>query len=140
MFDSMGITSNDSTWLDAAEQHLTRELAGDHTVAVVVDAPSGGLAGCGVIEIHQRIPSPSNPRGRIGYLSTVSTDPAWQRRGIATTVLARLIAEAEHRAIPRIELHATPDGIDLYRASGFVDRRGGREMRRDTGPIHLSRL
>lgn len=130
MFHAMGVTSIDSTWLVPAEQHLTRAIASDHTVAVVVDAPRGGLAGCGVIEFQQRIPSPSNPTGRTGYVSTVSTDPDWRHRGIARAVLVRLLAEAEHRATGRVELHATPDGIDLYRTAGFVELETGREMRR----------
>jgi hypothetical protein len=40
-----------------------------------------------------------------------------------------LLDEAEARGVQRVELHATAEGIGLYRAFGFAERDGGVEMR-----------
>jgi GNAT superfamily N-acetyltransferase len=82
-----------------------------------------------VIEFQQRIPSPWNPTGTSAYISTMSTDVPWRRRGFARAVVERLVAEARHRHVQRVELHATPDAAPLYRSIGFTTRVGGNEMR-----------
>lgn len=129
MFEAMGIVTAGEAWRVSAEGHLQRVLAEDEVVAVVVDAPDGGLAASGVIEFQQRIPSPGTPSGQAAYVSNMSTDPRWRRRGLARAILADLLAEARRREVDRIELHATAEGIGLYRSVGFVTRTGGPEMR-----------
>ena len=125
MFDAMGIDTAGEAWRVSAELHLQKVLAEGDVVAAVVDAPGGGLAAGGVIEFQERIPSPVNPSGRAAYVSNVSTDVVWRRRGFARAVLAELLSEARRRRVDRIELHATEDGIGLYRSVGFVPRTGG---------------
>jgi ribosomal protein S18 acetylase RimI-like enzyme len=130
MFDAMGIDAAGAAWRASAERHLQKVLSGGDVMAVVVDAPGGGLAAGGVIEFQERIPSPGNPSGLFAYVSSMSTDLAWRRRGLARTVLAELLAEARRRGVDRIELHATADGMGLYRSVGFEPREGGgAEMR-----------
>ena len=90
MFASMGFAGSDERWLEAAERHFDETLAGTDVVGVVVDCGSG-LASCGVIEFQQRIPSPFNVMGTHAYISTMSTDVAWRRRGCARAVLGELL-------------------------------------------------
>ena len=61
----------------------------------------------------------------------MSTDVRWRRRGLARAVLSRLLEEAGHRRVARVELHATPDGVGLYTSLGFVPRPGGPELTLD---------
>ncbi len=129
MFEAMGIDTTGETWRASAERHLQEVLAGDEVVAAVVDAPGGGLAASGVIEFLQWIPSPSSPFGRAAYISNMSTDHAWRRRGLARAILAVLLAEARRRDVERVELHATSEGIGLYQSVGFVPREGNPAMR-----------
>jgi GNAT superfamily N-acetyltransferase len=130
MFDAMGIDTAGEAWRASAELHLQKVLAEGDVVAAVVDAPGGRLAAGGVIEFQERIPSPGNPSGRGAYVSNMSTDVPWRRRGYARAVLAELLREARRRGVDRIELHATEDGSRLYRSAGFVPRSGGgAEMR-----------
>jgi hypothetical protein len=42
-----------------------------------------------------------------------------------------LLAEARRRSVERVELHATAEGIGLYRSVGFVTRERNPEMRLD---------
>jgi len=132
MFVSMGIVADGPDWQAAAIDRFETGLAGPDLVGAAVDAPGGGLAGCGVIEFEQQIPSPANPTGRVGYLSNMSTDTPWRRCGIARAILCELLDEADRRGVRRVELHATRDGIDLYRSVGFAERTGGVQMRRDS--------
>jgi GNAT superfamily N-acetyltransferase len=131
MFESMDVVDGDAGWMAAAEEHLRRALAGGDLVGAVVDAAAGVMAACGVIELQQRIPSPMNPSGASAYISTMSTDLDWRRRGLARAVLTELLLEARRRGVRRVELHATPAGAPLYRAVGFASRAGGDEMRLD---------
>ena len=62
-------------------------------------------------------------------MSNIATDAAWRRSGLARAITRALLADAQERGIGRIELHATPDGIGLYRSLGFVERGGKPEMR-----------
>ena len=133
MFESMLIDTSAPGWAAAAEAHLRAALAGDGVVGVVVDAEDGRLAASGVIELLTRIPSPFNPSGRVAYISTMSTDLPWRRRGLGRAVLARLLAEARVREVRRVELHATPDGAALYEPVGFTPRDAGLEMRLELG-------
>ncbi|MGH8982170.1 MAG: GNAT family N-acetyltransferase, partial [Acidimicrobiales bacterium] len=101
--------------------------AGGHIVGAVVDAPEpGGLAASCLAELAWRIPSPTRPAAPQAYVSSVSTDPRWRRRGFARAALALLLAELGDRGVRRVELHATPDGTALYESLGFVPRTGGK--------------
>lgn len=93
-----------------------------HRKAPVLPAPA-------LAELSQRIPSPTNPSGVTAYLSSFSTDPRWRRRGMARRVLQLMLDRLLQDGVERVELHATADGLPLYRSFGFVDRQGGREMR-----------
>ena len=129
MFEAVAPLPVSNEWADRATDHFRRELAGDGLVGAVVEAADGRLASCGVIRFDRLIPSPSNPSGRLAYISSMCTDYPYRRRGLARQVLARLLDEAFARGIERIELHAAPDGVTLYRSAGFVERVGGTEMR-----------
>lgn len=132
MFESMGLAADSAEWLAAAEQHLRNALTGAAVLAVVIDDPDRrGLAASGIIEFHQRIPSPVNPTGRLAHISSMSTDVQWRRRGLARAVLSRLLEEARRRRVARVELHATPDGLGLYTSVGFVSGPGGPELSLD---------
>lgn len=130
MFESMGVDALGSGWRSACLAHLRERLEDGRLLGALVEAPDGsGLASSGVAELSRTIPSPSNPSGLCAYLSSLSTDPRWRRRGMARRVLQMILYRLEQDGVGRIELHATEDGMPLYRSVGFVDRQGGREMR-----------
>jgi len=96
----------------------------------VVDAPDGdGLAASGVIELSREIPSPRAPRGTNAYISTVSTDPRWRRRGMAAAIMDALIGVAREAGTDNVDLHATAEGRPLYERLGFVERLGNPALR-----------
>jgi GNAT superfamily N-acetyltransferase len=81
----------------------------------------------------QRLPGPSTPSGRWGYVQWMVTDPDYRRRGLARAVFAAILGWLEERGVTNVELHATVSGEPLYRSFGFTDafspelRRIGRE-------------
>lgn len=115
-------------WTDQTIARLARWLGdpdGADTAVFVVDAPGGEeLAASAIGTIDQRLPSPRNPSGTIGYVYGVSTDPRWQRRGYSRAAMTALLDWYGRRGVTRIDLHASEFGEGLYRELGFTDGRG----------------
>lgn len=59
--------------------------------------------------------------GRYGYISNMYTVPKARRNGISTELVKRLVEEAKILNIDILNLHATKDGIQMYRRFGFTD-------------------
>lgn len=94
--------------------------------AFVTDAPDepGVLAASSVGVIQQRLPGPSNPSGMTGYILSVATDPRFRRQGHARAVVTATLEWLRGCGIPRVDLHASDDGEQLYRELGFHEPRG----------------
>ena len=60
------------------------------------------------------------PSGKIGLLSSMFTEPAYRRRGIARELLARVIEEAKAYGCGAVQITASDMGVLLYRSFGFV--------------------
>jgi ribosomal protein S18 acetylase RimI-like enzyme len=129
MFEAMGRDTSSAAWRAACAAHFRTGLSGGgHLAGIVVEDAGGGLAACGIIEFVDRIPSPHSPSGRWAYISTISTDPAHRRRGMAAAVMDGLLGPAHARRLDRVELHATELGRPLYERLGFRLREGAPEM------------
>jgi GNAT superfamily N-acetyltransferase len=59
--------------------------------------------------------------GRLGYVLNFYTIPEARREGIGTGLLEELIKEARFLGIKYLHLHASEDGIGIYRKAGFVE-------------------
>lgn len=133
MYQEMGMDASDNEWRRAAAEHLRRRL-GDDVMVFVVEDPmhSGHLAATGAGSIAARLPGPTNPSARVGYIQWISTDLAWRRRGLARAITVALIDWFGEQQVPAVELHATPEGEPLYRALGFDQGANpGRRIRLD---------
>ncbi|MBR3017248.1 MAG: GNAT family N-acetyltransferase [Clostridia bacterium] len=60
------------------------------------------------------------PNGRIGLLSSMFTDPAYRRRGIAKELLRRVVDEARAYGCGTVQITASDMGVLLYTDFGFV--------------------
>lgn len=88
--------------------------------AFVVDRPDApGLAACAIGVIDSRLPAPHNPCGETGYVLSVSTDPAYRRRGYSRACMRGLLDWFSERGITRVMLNASADGQPLYTELGF---------------------
>ena len=59
------------------------------------------------------------PSGRIGLLSSMFTDKAYRRRGIARELLSRVVNEAKQRGCGVVQITASDMGVLLYTDFGF---------------------
>jgi len=59
--------------------------------------------------------------GKLGYLLNFYTIPEARRKGIGTRLLNELIKEAKSLGLKNLRLHASKDGINIYRKAGFVE-------------------
>lgn len=109
-------------WRERCEAMLAERLAVDEDFAAfVVDGPDGVPVSSGVGWIVQHLPSPHNPHGRRGHISTMSTLPEFRGRGYARAIVAALLDWMAAQGVTRVELRASSMGEPLYRSLGFTD-------------------
>ncbi|GAB3966928.1 hypothetical protein GCM10029978_033160 [Actinoallomurus acanthiterrae] len=87
----------------------------------VIGPPGGTLAACGAAWLTEHLPGPTTPDGRRGYIGFMCTRPSARRRGHGGRILGSLIEWLTTRGVARLELHASPDGLEMYRRSGFSE-------------------
>lgn len=80
-----------------------------------------------------RIEKPANTHfinGKTAVLMNVYTKEEYRRRGLASKILQKIIADARAEGVTCIDLSATRMGKPLYLKNGFVERgNGSTEMR-----------
>jgi GNAT superfamily N-acetyltransferase len=110
-------------WQAQALEDFRSGLGAGRITAFVVDADEPGrLAACVVGVVEHRVASPTNPSGRIGYVFSVATDPAYRRRGYSRACMQRLLGWYRQNTITRVDLMASREGEPLYASLGFVRR------------------
>ena len=62
------------------------------------------------------------PTGRVGLLSSMYTDPAHRRRGIAKELLRHVVEEAREYGCGSVQITASDMGVLLYTDFGFLRR------------------
>lgn len=60
------------------------------------------------------------PSGKMGLLSSMFTNPAYRRKGIARELLSRVIADARDYGCGTIQITASDMGVKLYTDFGFI--------------------
>ncbi|MGZ0149995.1 GNAT family N-acetyltransferase [Kribbella sp. WER1] len=125
MLSAMGadVGGPDAPWRIEAREWFAGQLASPETFAayVVEDSNAGVVAGAAG-NVHAHPPGPRDASTVRGHLYNVSTHPDFRRRGLAKACVAALVDWfRDETAVGQIELHATDDGIDLYRGLGFIE-------------------
>jgi GNAT superfamily N-acetyltransferase len=59
--------------------------------------------------------------GELGYILNMYTVPEARRNGIGTRLLQELIREAKSRGLKHLHLHASKEGMSIYRKAGFTE-------------------
>ena len=59
--------------------------------------------------------------GRLGYILNMYTVPEARRKGICTRLLKELMKEAKALGLKYLHLHASEDGINIYKKAGFIE-------------------
>ena len=104
--------------------YLRRRL--DRELFVYTAREDGEILACAWLLEVEKPASPAFPTGKTGLVMNVYTKPAYRRQGLASRLIAALLAEAREMGIDPVELKATDAGYPVYRKAGF----------RDTAMIH----
>jgi GNAT superfamily N-acetyltransferase len=88
------------------------------------DAPDKVIAGVGV-HLRRVLPHPMENAagfadGRHGIIVNVFTEPEWRRKGLAATLLKRIIDWAREQQLDELILHSSTEGRPLYERLGFI--------------------
>lgn len=78
------------------------------------------IAGTSGMSFVERPPHFGCPNGRMGILSSMYTDRAYRRRGIARELLGRVVEEARKYGCGAVQITASDMGVYLYTDFGFV--------------------
>jgi GNAT superfamily N-acetyltransferase len=126
MIDSMGSAggSGPADWHARSLPTLRERLAAEdgEFAAFVVDSPDrpGTLAALVAGTVEYRIGRAGNPRGRVGHVFSVATDPDARRRGYARACMQELLAWFRARGAGHVLLNASPQAEPLYASLGFT--------------------
>ncbi|MET9448599.1 GNAT family N-acetyltransferase [Streptomyces cinerochromogenes] len=90
--------------------------------AFVVEHPGrpGALAALVAGTVEYRIGKAGNPRGRVGHVFSVATDPDARRRGYARACMEELLDWFRARGVGHVLLNASPEAEPLYASLGFT--------------------
>ena len=78
------------------------------------------IVGTSGMSFVEKPPYFGRPTGRVGLLSSMYTDPAYRRRGIAKELLRRVVEEAREYGCGSVQITASDMGVLLYTDFGFV--------------------
>ena len=103
----------------ALEDYYQRHLADDTFISwLAVDGDRiGGTSGMSIVE---KPPYFGCPTGKIGLLSSMYTEKAYRRQGIAKELLYRVVEEARMRGCGAVQITASDMGVLLYSNFGFT--------------------
>lgn len=121
---SVAAAESDTGWHAESLSVVRRKLADPDSdfAAFVVDRPDrpGKLAALVVGTLDYRIGRAGNPRGVIGHVFSVATDPDQRRRGYARAGMEVLLDWFRERGAGSVELNASAEAEPLYASLGFV--------------------
>ena len=103
----------------ALRDYYVRHLA-DCTFVAWLALDGNAIVGTGGMSFVEKPPYFGCPNGRIGLLSSMFTDPAYRRRGIAKELLRRVVDEARAYGCGTVQITASDMGVPLYTDFGFT--------------------
>lgn len=101
--------------LDYYQRHMA-----DGTFVSWLAVDNGKIIGTSGMSIVEKPPYFGCPNGKIGILSSMFTDKAYRRRGIAKELLSRVVNEAREQGCGTVQITASDMGVLLYSDFGFV--------------------
>ena len=102
----------------ALEDYYARHLS-DGTFISWLAVDDRRIVASSGISIVEKPPYYGCPTGKIGLVSSMFTEPAYRRQGIARDLLCRMIDEARAQGCRVVQITASDAGVPFYRALGF---------------------
>lgn len=110
-------------------EYFQKHLEDDSLIAFIAMDNGKIVASC-ILCIYETLPVPSCLNGKTGLLLNVYTLKAYRNKGLAYSLLTKLIEEAKRLGVGKIQLDYTDDGYPLYKKMGFekLDREMGLKL------------
>ena len=103
----------------ALKDYYARHMA-DGTFVSWIALDGDKIVGTSGMSFVEKPPYFGCPSGRIALLSSMFTDPAYRRKGIARELLSRVVEEARAYGCGTVQITASDMGVLLYTSFGFV--------------------
>ena len=100
---------------DYYQRHMT-----DGTFVSWIALDNETIIGTSGMSIVEKPPYFGCPSGKIGLLSSMFTEKAYRRQGIARELLSRVVDEARERGCGAVQITASDMGVLLYTDFGFI--------------------
>lgn len=92
----------------------------DGTFVAWLAIDNGTIIGTSGMSFVEKPPYFGCPSGKIGLLSSMYTNPAYRRQGIARKLLDMVVDEARRYGCGTIQITASDMGVKLYSSYGFA--------------------
>ena len=92
----------------------------DGTFVSWIAVDGNRIVGTSGMSFVEKPPYFTCPSGKLGLLSSMYTDPAYRRMGIARKLLDHVIGEARNNGCGSVHITASDLGVKLYTAYGFI--------------------
>jgi GNAT superfamily N-acetyltransferase len=102
-------------------EYFTRAIPSKDFIAWVAEYDEKIIATSGMVMWQKPAIYGGVESGKLGYLLNFYTVPEARGKGIATRLLNELLGEAKLSGIKYLHLHASKDGISIYRKAGFTE-------------------
>lgn len=103
----------------ALKSYYQRHMA-DGTFISWIAVDNGKIIGTSGISIVEKPPYFGCPSGKIALLSSMFTDKAYRRMGIAKELLSKVVNEAKEQGCGTVQITASDMGVLLYSNFGFI--------------------
>jgi ribosomal protein S18 acetylase RimI-like enzyme len=102
-------------------EYFTKAIPSNDFIAWIAECNQKIIATSGMVVWQIPARREGIESGKLGYLLNFYTVPEARRKGIGTRLLNELIKEAKSLGLKHLHLHASKDGINIYRKAGFVE-------------------
>lgn len=93
----------------------------DKTYFCSVAVVNNQIVGTAGVCFYLKPPSILGGTGLVGYVTNVYTAKLFRRKGISRQLMKELNTVAKHLRADRLHLGATAEGLNVYRAVGYLD-------------------
>lgn len=107
-----------TAYLAAARRDIRAEIERGAHIPFVAEV-EGRVVACAILIWWTMLPSLTELHRTRGYVSSVYTEPAWRRHGVARRLMELLMARAREMGMRRLILWASDMGRPLYLDLGF---------------------
>jgi GNAT superfamily N-acetyltransferase len=108
----------DGSWRGEAAEVLREQLETGAMIGVLAEVDGAVVSGA-LARVWRQIPGPDDD-GRRAWIFSVATEEPFRRQGLARQVVERVVERLDAAGLPRIDLTASAEGMDLYLSLGFA--------------------